>query len=77
MTKAQLVKFGMLAFGRRWKFAMAKAIKVSREQLWRYETGVTPIGDDASRKLAAGLYQHFEKQQEKIAATMKELKTFM
>ena len=77
MTKAQLVKYGMLAFGRRWKYAMAEKLDISREQLWRYETGATGIGDDAAKKIATGLLKHFEAQQTKIAATCKELKALI
>lgn len=71
MTPTQLTKLGVLAFGPRWKTALKDEAGISREQIWRYESGRTPISDEVAEQIKAALRRRFKKQRDQIDAAMK------
>lgn len=66
MTPNQLKQLGTRVYGPRWKYAMAADMGISREMLWRYETGVTAIGDHIAELARTACRKH-------VAARIAEL----
>ena len=50
MTAAEFKKLAELAFGKRWKMVVLDKLGTSREMLWRYEKGETPISEELADK---------------------------
>lgn len=73
MNMDQLAEIAILAFGPRWKRALSQRCGISREQLWRYEHGVTPLHDVAAAKIKTALRQHLEIKRAKITITIEAL----
>lgn len=73
MTGKELVKLAEAAYGSRWKYTVRDALKVSREMLWRYETGATPISEALEEKFKKLFRKEIEKRRDQLTAILKTL----
>src|SRR5262245_53320890 len=73
MTVSELVKFSTVAFGPSWKRPLSQKCGISREQLWRYEKGITPLSDAAADKIKAALRKQLLELREQIISAIEAL----
>jgi len=73
MTGKELAKLAEAAFGKRWKYTVRDKLKVSREMLWRYETGQTPISDDLNDRFRKLFKPQIERNRDALTALLKTL----
>ena len=70
MTGAELKRLAEAAFGREWKTPVADQLEYTREMLWRWETGKSPIPEHIGVKLRKLFLKAIEKRRDQLTAIL-------
>lgn len=74
MTAAEFKRLAEAAYGTAgWKMIVKKKLKVSREMLWRYEAGETPISEELAAKFRALFIGEITKRRDHLTEVLKSV----